>query len=143
MDNPGRPRGRYDPDQLRKVRGGTTAAEMLKDVLARQQAQTKAAERQLEKAEKNAAGHIMGTTGGDDDSTGGGDGTGGADGSGPKTLQEDLAALANEDGCWDDSDDDDEIDGQILSPSISRTTLATSVSGGEGEEDDPEDAWDL
>ena len=56
--------------------------------------------------------------------------------------------MANEDGCWDDSDDDDDdddgVDGQILSPSISRTTLATSDSGGYGEEDeDPEDAWDL
>ena len=146
MDSPGRPRGRYDPEQLRKVRGGTTAAEMLKDVLARQQAQTKAAEHQLLKAERNAKGHIMGTTGGDDDSTGGGaDGADGAEGSGQKALQEDLAALANEDGCWDDSDDDDDgVDGQILSPSISRTTLATGDSGGYGEEDeDPEDAWDL
>jgi len=147
MDSPGRPRGRYEPEQLRKVRGGTTAAEMLKDVLARQQAQTKAAEQQLEKAEKNAAGHIMGTTGVDDDSTGGGaGGNGGPDGSGQKTLQADLAALANEDGCWDDSDDDDDgIDGQILSPSISRTTLATSVSGDndDNDDEDPEDAWDL
>ena len=39
MDKPGVPRGRYDPEQLRRVRGGTTAAEMLKDVLERQQAQ--------------------------------------------------------------------------------------------------------
>ena len=53
MDKPGVPRGRYDAEQLRKVRGGTTAAEMLKDVLARQQAQLKTAEKQLEKAEKN------------------------------------------------------------------------------------------
>ena len=53
MDKPGVPRGRYDAEQLRKVRGGATGAEMLKDVLARQQAQLKTAEKQLEKAEKN------------------------------------------------------------------------------------------
>merc|ERR1719253_2318903 len=52
MDRPGVPRGRYEPEQLRRVRGGTTAAEMLKDVLERQQAQLKTAEKQLEKAEK-------------------------------------------------------------------------------------------
>ena len=54
------PRGRYEPEQLRRVRGGTTAAEMLKDVLARQQAQLKTAEQQLQKAEKKASGHIIG-----------------------------------------------------------------------------------
>ena len=141
MDSPGRPRGRYEPEQLRKVRGGTTAAEMLKDVLARQQAQIKAAEQQLQRAEKNAAGHIMGTSQGEDDSAGGG----GEDGQKTPTLQEQLALCANEDGNWDDSDDDDDVHGQILSPSLSRTTLATSVSGGndDGEDDEPEDAWDI
>jgi len=143
MDNPGRPRGRYDPEQLRKVRGGTTAAEMLKDVLVRQQAQIKAAEEQLERAEKNAAGHIMGTTQGKDDAAGED-----KDGEKGPTLKEQLALDAKEDGCWDDSDDDDGDAGNILSPSISRTTLATSVtsvSGGnndEEEEDAPLDvAW--
>ena len=47
MMSPGKPRGRYEPEVLRKVRGGTTAAEMLKDVLQRQQAQLKTAKRQL------------------------------------------------------------------------------------------------
>merc|ERR1711957_702572 len=58
IDKPGVPRGRYDPEQLRRVRGGTTAAEMLKDVLERQQAQLKTAEKQQERAVKNAQGHI-------------------------------------------------------------------------------------
>ena len=142
MDKPGIPRGRYDPEQLRRVRGGTTAAEMLKDVLERQQAQLKTAERQLEKAEKDAAGHIIGS---------GGDGEGeqadkaGSGTNTPKTLEEDLALLANTEGCWDDSDEEGEFD---LRHSVSQPTLTTVSSSNDirnlGSDDDgPMDAWDL
>jgi hypothetical protein len=133
MNSPGRPRGRYDAEVLRKVRGGTTAAEMLKDVLERQQAQLKTAERQQAQAMKNAAGHIMGK---EDD---------GKDNekSDPEALKNDLKELENSDGCWDDSDDD-EIG---ISRNVSRVTLATASSNKSAEDgasDGPlEDAWDL
>ena len=135
MTNPGKPRGRYEPEVLRKVRGGTTAAEMLKDVLERQQAQIKTAERQQAQAEKNAAGHIMGKE--DDD---------GKDADvDPQALKDDLAMLENTDGCWDDSDDDD----PGIVRNYSRATLATTSSNKTEEEEDegassgPLDAWDL
>lgn len=96
MDKPGIPRGRYDADQLRRVRGGTTAAEMLKDVLARQQAQREVAATQLKKAKKNAEGHIRAETEVEES----------ANFVKIKSIEEDLADLANEDGCWDDSDSD-------------------------------------
>jgi len=138
MDKPGVPRGRYEPEQLRRVRGGTTAAEMLKDVLARQQAQLKTAEQQLEKAEKNAAGHIIGNTGGEEES---------APNSGtntPKTLEEDLKLLSN-DGCWDDSDDDVEFDLHHVASQKTLTTVSSSndIRVGSDEDDGPADAWDL
>jgi hypothetical protein len=133
MNNPGRPRGRYEPEVLRKVRGGTTAAEMLKDVLERQQAQIKTAERQQAQAEKNAVGHIMGKEdeeGKDVDDD-------------PQALKDDLAMLENTDGCWDDSDDDD----VGIIRNVSRATLATTSSNKSSEEgegsDGPLDAWDL
>jgi hypothetical protein len=142
MDKPGIPRGRYDPEQLRRVRGGTTAAEMLKDVLARQQAQLKTAERQLEKAEKDAAGHIIGSgvDGEDDQGDKAGSGT-----NTPKTLEQDLALLANTEGCWDDSDEEGEFE---LHHSVSQPTLTTVSSYNDirnlGSDDDgPLDAWDL
>jgi len=155
MDKPGIPRGRYEPEQLRRVRGGTTAAEMLKDVLARQQAQLKTAEKQLEKAEKNAQGHIMGTSGDDEDEKAGGSGGGGGndeDGragqdksGGPRTLEEDLQLLSNTDGCWDDSDDEGKLE---LHHSVSVPTLTTVSSSNDirndiSDEDGPIDAWDL
>jgi hypothetical protein len=156
MDKPGIPRGRYEPEQLRRVRGGTTAAEMLKDVLARQQAQLKTAEKQLEKAEKNAQGHIMGTSGDDEDDKAGGSGGGGGgndeDGragqdksGGPRTLEEDLQLLSNTDGCWDDSDDEGKLE---LHHSVSVPTLTTVSSSNDirndiSDEDEPIDAWDL
>jgi hypothetical protein len=138
MDKPGTPRGRYEPEQLRRVRGGTTAAEMLKDVLQRQQAQLKTAKRQLEDAERNAAGHIIGKEGdviGTDD-----------DGSGPpKTLEEDLADLATDN--WDDSDSDtDDVAGQVIStqPTLSAvSSLNDFVPVGHGIDNGPKDAWDL
>ena len=135
MNSPGRPRGRYDAEVLRKVRGGTTAAEMLKDVLERQQAQLKTAERQQAQAMKNAVGHIMGKEdeGGKDDNK-----------SDPEALKNDLKELENSEGCWDDSDEDD----VGISRNVSRVTLATASSNKSNEEggasDGPlEDAWDL
>jgi hypothetical protein len=135
MDKPGVPRGRYDPEQLRRVRGGTTAAEMLKDVLARQQAQLKTAERQLEKAEKNAAGHIIGREDDED-----------ADENTGKvpTLQEDLARLTNTDGNWDDSDDENEV----IRRSVSKATLASGTSSNNLTDSNDTDSgrvdvWDL
>jgi hypothetical protein len=138
MDKPGVPRGRYDPEQLRRVRGGTTAAEMLKDVLARQQAQLKAADRQLQKATKNAAGHIIGK---DDDDDGAADETVEGD-KNPLSLEEDLALMTNTDGNWDDSDDE----GEELHRSVSRATLtSTASSNGIFSEDSggAVDVWDL
>ena len=131
MNNPGRPRGRYEPEVLRKVRGCSTAAEMLKDVLERQQAQLKTAERQQAQAIKNAAGHIMGKEE---------EGNKDTDKSDPETLKHDLKELENSEGCWDDSDDDD----LGIIRNVSRATLATASSNKSDEESDgPLDAWDL
>ena len=131
MNNPGRPRGRYEPEVLRKVRGCSTAAEMLKDVLERQQAQLKTAERQQAQAIKNAAGHIMGKEE---------EGIKDAEKSDPEALKNDLKELENSEGCWDDSDDDDL--GMIRN--VSRATLATASSNKSEEvSDGPLDAWDL
>ncbi|KAG7371098.1 superfamily I DNA/RNA helicase [Nitzschia inconspicua] len=136
MDKPGVSRGRYDPEQLRKVRGGTTAAEMLKDVLARQQAQLKSARSQLEKAEKNAAGHIIGNEDEDENIDD-------ADDNGP-SLEEDLAQITNADGNWDSDDEDDEND---LHRSSSQPTLSsagrTAIEGSSSDSDGPADVWDL
>ena len=60
-------------------------------------------------------------------------------------LEEDLAKLSNTDGCWDDSDEDENHDGG-MHPSLSRTTLATISSTNtnkEGQEEELQDAWDL
>lgn len=130
MMSPGKPRGRYEPEVLRKVRGGTTAAEMLKDVLARQQAQQKSAEQQQARAEKNASGHIMGEEKGEEDA-----------GAEPQALKDDLAMLENTDGCWDDSDDEGDVG---IARNASSTTIATSSnSGGNDSSPEPLDAWDL
>lgn len=139
MDKPGVPRGRYDPEQLRRVRGGTTAAEMLKDVLARQQAQSKDAEKQQERAEQNARGHITG---------GGNTGAGGdedGDDMKPFTLEEDLAQMENEHGNWDDSSDEEDAN---LRHSVSRTTLASGASSNDlrasgDDSSNAVDIWDL
>jgi len=138
MDKPGVPRGRYDPEQLRRVRGGTTAAEMLKDVLERQQAQLKIAEKQLEKAEKNAAGHIIGK---DDDDEGSGE-NGNATNGQALSLEEDLARLTNTDGNWDDSDTEEEYN---MHHSTSQPTLSSADRADESgsEDDSPIDVWDL
>lgn len=130
MMSPGKPRGRYEPEVLRKVRGGTTAAEMLKDVLNRQQAQLKSAEQQQARAVVNAAGHIMGKEA-DKAATNGS----------PQTLKDDLAMLENTDGCWDDSDDD------ILG-THNHTTYRSQDDTKSGISDhelsvEPLDAWDL
>lgn len=141
MDKPGVPRGRYDPEQLRRVRGGTTAAEMLKHVLERQQAQLKTAEKQQERAILNAHGHIMGSSAaGDDD----------VDDEGSQTkvlsVEEDLALMENADGNWDDSDEEDEEDGVAgLRHSVSRATLTSASSSNDlpGADDSAVDVWDL
>jgi len=133
MDKPGVPRGRYDAEQLRRVRGGTTAAEMLKDVLERQQAQLKSAEKQQERALKNAQGQIRATseeTGDKDDET-----------NPAQSLEEDLAQMENADGNWDDSDEEEDFD---LHKSESKATLASHSSQENGQEESaPADVWDL
>jgi len=145
MDKPGVPRGRYDCEQLRRVRGGTTAAEMLKHVLERQQAQLKVAEQQLQKAERDAAGHIMGQSyeqpqvqeeGSEQQET-------------EPTLatHEFLAKSANVDGCWDDSDDEASLEIRSMvcpsesvcieksSKKVNSSVIETAVM--------IQDAWDL
>ena len=138
MDKPGIPRGRYDPVKLREVRGGTTAAEMLKEVLARQQAQMKDAEKQQQKAEKNAEGHIIGKDDEDDNSGSKDDGA-----IKPLSLEEDLARMTNH-GNWDDSDSED---GYNLHHSASQPTLSSAgraTNDGSGSENDSAvDVWDL
>ena len=138
MDKPGIPRGRYEPEQLQHVRGGTTAAEMLKDILARQQAQLKQAERQQEQAVKNSEGHIIGNTGDEDED-------GGASTPKQLTLEEDLAHLENTDGNWDDSDDDNDAD---FPRNTSKTTLTSASSsnylhGSDNDSGNAVDVWDL
>ena len=131
MMSPGKPRGRYEPEVLRKVRGGTTAAEMLKDVLDRQQAQLKTAEQQQARALVNAAGHIIGKEA-DVGIT--------SEDANPRTLRDDLALLENSDGCWDDSDD--EADGIVHSSSY--VSMASSGVAAESDVTSaPLDAWDL
>ncbi|CAB9519056.1 polymerase alpha-associated DNA helicase A [Seminavis robusta] len=136
MDKPGIPRGRYDPEQLRRVRGGTTAAEMLRDVLERQQAQLKSAEQQLEKAEKSSLARDTFNQGMDD-----------AGGGTRVTLEEEVALLENADGNWDDDSDDEDL-GE-LRHSVSQPTLTSGASSNDLKTDDdsgdsgPQDAWDL
>jgi len=170
MDKPGVPRGRYDAEQLRRVRGGTTAAEMLKDVLERQKKQRVSAERELMKAEKKSSGHIIG--GGLDVTTVGGGGVGvgglnnvngvnnnmggvmgGVEGmNGPhdgssqmgvaNNLKQNLAELANTDGCWDDSDDEEQC-GEVHHSTSMATFTTMDSSNLKGDDDEPQDAWDL
>lgn len=120
MEKPGVPRGRYDCEQLRRIRGGTTAADMLKHVLERQQTQLKVAEQQLQKAERDAAGHVMGQSYEQ-----------------PKVEEEEeqqeteptlvahefLAKSAKVDGCWDDSDDEASLE----IPSMAYTSESVSI----------------
>lgn len=144
MDKPGIPRGRYDPEQLRRVRGGTTAAEMLRDVLERQQAQLKSLQDKYDKAQKSTAGHIRG-----EERSGGifnGVSDNGLDG-GDKTLslEEDLARFENTDGNWDDSDDEDhgEMHHSASVPTLTSGTSSARMTSEDGSEDTPTDAWDL
>lgn len=145
VEKPGIPRGRYDPEQLRRVRGGTTAAEMLKDVLARQQAQKKSAEQEQQRAVKNAAGHIIGGAEDDEMITSGGANQ-------TVAVEQNLKLIQNTDGNWDDSDDEANTGHkpQHLSHSVSRTTLASGSSSADLRSDDTKDflaadadAWDL
>lgn len=139
MDKPGVPRGRYDPEQLRRVRGGTTAAEMLKDVLARQQAQLKNGEKNFEKAEKNTVGNI---TGGFEQDEGFDKLSDGAEKG--LSLEEDLALLENADGHWDDTDDEFEHGVSQVSSGGGLTSNDVSREGSEDDFDsEPQDVWDL
>lgn len=133
MMSPGKPRGRYDPEVMRKVRGGTTAAEMLKDVLDRQQAQLKTAEQQQARAVGKAAGHIMGK---EADSAGMA-----ATNASSLSLKDDLAMLENTDGNWDDSDDDNE--GTINNNKNTSYANGSASKEEKGSEVEPLDAWDL
>jgi len=127
MMNPGKPRGRYDPQILRKVRGGTSAAEMLKDVLRRQQAQLKTVEQQQSKAVMNTAGHIVG----EEVEVRAVNGY-------PQALKDDLVMLENAKGCWDDSDDNFEADVPHYFFDVDTTTPGKAT-----ENEQPMDAWDL
>lgn len=102
---------------------------MLKAVLDRQQAQAKAAAKKNAAAIKNAAGHIMGKEEAED---------GKVAEENLVTLKDDLAMLANSDGCWDDSDDEDF--GAVLNKSHVTTTDESSPNESS---DEPLDAWDL
>jgi hypothetical protein len=131
MDRPGAVRGRYDAEQLRRVRGGTTAAEMLKDVLARQQAQLKNAERQQEQAERKTEGHVRAKSEAD-----------AVEEKNARSLEDDLAEMENADGDWDDTDDEEEVE---LKHSVSRTTLTSATSSTDLKPSDAGqvDVWDL
>ena len=107
MNFPGKPRGRYDAEQLRRVRGGTTAAEMLKDVLERQQAQLKTAEVEQKRAIKQGRnvleefegkqGDIMGPRVGHH---------------GTEKVKEEVKLVGNFESNWDDSSEDEEDAGK-------------------------------
>jgi hypothetical protein len=131
MDKPGITRGRYDAEQLRRVRGGTTAAEMLRDVLERQQAQLKTASKQLEKASKKTLKQVAG----EDDNERNIEVIAKCE----ETIKEDLAQLSNREGCWDDSDDEDN---EELHHSASVATFATTSSA-QTKDGAIQDAWDL
>ena len=134
MDKPGIPRGRYDADQLRRVRGGTTAAEMLKDVLERQQAQREVAANQLKKAEKKAEGHIRAEKEYENVSNL----------IKIKSIEQDLADLANENGCWDDSDDDWEEKDEKINHTVKTYELKNDANNISAKGDDKAiDVWDL
>jgi len=148
MDKPGIPRGRYDPEQLRRVRGGTTAAEMLKDVLERRQAQLKSAEQQLNKADTKFNGREQDTFngGGGGSSSGMNNNTTEAAVDNTVTLEQEMARLENTDGNWDDSDDEEHGE---LKHSVSKITLTSGASSGDlqtensGDSSAPADPWDL
>jgi AAA domain len=139
MQRPGMPRGRYEPEQLRRVRGGTTAAEMLKAVLERQQAQMKTTEQQQQRALKNARGQTL-----DESSLFNGTYATQVPANETPTIEKDLAMMENADGNWDDSDDDDDA---VLHHSISRATLNSACSSYDVQSgDEPANAvdiWDL
>mmetsp|Transcript_488 Transcript_488/g.815 ORF Transcript_488/g.815 Transcript_488/m.815 type:complete len:663 (-) Transcript_488:224-2212(-) len=128
MDKPGVMRGRYDPEQLRRVRGeqeNILRDYTLKAVLnsANQQHQ------QQQGTTTNAATNNV--IHGD-----------GGDGIGPLiSLEDDIANMANADGHWDDSsdDDDDDEDGEGVSSSYNESSRNTSVADLSA----AVDAWDL
>jgi hypothetical protein len=123
-------------------RSNNGPTEILKDVLERQQAQLKTAERQLEKAEKDAASQIIGSGGNGEDEqvvkAGSGTNT-------PKTLEQDLTLLANTEGCWDDSDEEGEFDlrHSVSQPMLTTVSSLNDIRNFGSDNDGPMDAWDL
>ena len=140
MNAPGKPRGRYDAEQLRKVRSGTTAAEMLKDVLEKQQAQLKTAEVDLKRANKgrNVIEEFEG--GGAQDTRGmGGGGLGGG-------VVKETKLVGNFESNWDDSDEDGDGDDAGWSSKLNELGSGGGNNDKEDEAGDDHngmrDAWD-
>ncbi|GAX22248.1 hypothetical protein FisN_19Lh318 [Fistulifera solaris] len=128
MDRPGQPRGRYDAEQLRRVRGGTTAAELLKDVLNRQREQIQSQLFHQERAVRNAQGQIMATEEEKPSEEA------------QLTMEEEVALMENTDGNWDDSDDE----APPMPRNFSKSTLSnSSISRSNTRSSTPTDAWDL
>jgi regulator of nonsense transcripts 1 len=107
MNAPGKPRGRYDAEQLRKVRSGTTAAEMLKDVLEKQQAQLKTAEMDVKRANKGRN-VIEEFEGGGGMGSGGGSGVGMGGGATASGSAAPAKLVGNFESNWDDDSDAEE-----------------------------------
>jgi len=147
MNFPGKPRGRYDAEQLRRVRGGTTAAEMLKDVLERQQAQLKTAEVELKRANKNTRNVVKEFEGGQGDIMG----ENRSVAIEPKGKE--IKLVGNFESNWDDSDSEDDREGgegggddwetgglMGLEAKLKKTGL--DLGDDEEEESGLRDAWD-
>jgi len=104
---------------------------MLRDVLERQQAQLKTASKQLEKASKKTLKQVAG----EDDNERNIEVIAKCE----ETIKEDLAQLSNREGCWDDSDDEDN---EEMHHSASVATFATTSSA-QTKDGAIQDAWDL
>ena len=141
MNFPGKPRGRYDAEQLRRVRGGTTAAEMLKDVLERQQAQLKTAEVEQKRAIKNGRNVIEEFEGGEQDIMSGPRGIGGG-----VKVKEEVKLVGNFNSSWDDSDDDgegeEEEEEEEWGGDLAQLVKPKAREGGEEEQSGLRDGWD-
>jgi len=155
MTKPGVCRGRYDAAQLRKVREGTTAAEMLKEVLEKQQAQLKTTEQNVKKASKNF--DVI-------DAFEGGNRFDSATARREVRKKKEVKLVDNFDSNWDDDDDEEgqggEAGGRLRGMSIGASSHASSDDWGGaglegklaalggvdviGEEEEQElgDAWD-
>jgi len=123
MDKPGVMRGRYDPEQLRRVRG--VQENILRDYTLK------------------AVSVLNSTAANQVHSTDGDDGIGIGIGPPLISIEDDIANMANADGHWDDSSDDDadndEEDGEGVSSSYNESSRNTSVADLSA----AVDAWDL